>query len=335
MIRNLGILLLLAFAPTGLSQTTQPELKTKTLTIDVPTTVWPGWESGLIDADPNPPATQPASIDEYTAFPTPAKERATFSGKVVGLSSYVDVEVTIISVFPREYFSHDATVTTLVRPDGSFSLKAQDHPERPKTICVRVPGRPWTYLNHDFAPTESGRDIVLRAQEGKKITVTAMLDGSSERNWMTVEAFDGYQRRDREGKPVMSEYYGGRDGMEGTTAIILPLRPMALRIRAEGSANTCVMVDPREVDHLTVRLPREAKMKTHVTKEGKPYTFRPIWFFNPTSRLSWGGVETDGKGDFELSGLMPGSYVFMTETGQFTSTLKQGHTNDVSIDLKP
>lgn len=335
MIRYLGILLLIAFASTGSAQTTPPDVKNKTITIDVPTTVWPGWESGLIDADPNPPATRPASMDEYTAFPTPPKERASFSGKVVGLSSYADVEVTVISVFPREYFSHDATVTTVVRPDGSFAIKAQDHPERPKTICVRVPGRPWTYLNHDFAPNESGRDIVLRPQEGKKITVTATLDGSSEKKWMTLEAFDGHQRRDREGKPVMSEYYGGRDGNEGTATIILPLRPMALRVRVEGSANTCVMVDPREVDHLTVRLPREARMTARITKHGKPYTFRPVWFYNPTSRLSWGGVETDGKGDFELRGLMPGQYLFITEDGPFTSMLRQGRTNDVTFNLTP
>lgn len=310
-----------------------PAEQSKVIEIEVPTEPWPGWEAGKIEEDPHPPATQP-SPDQYESFPTPKGERQSFSGRVTGLKSYQDAEVAVISVFPREYFSHNAYITAMVRPDGSFSMTSQEHPDRMKTICVRVPGHPWTYLNHDFAPNESGRDIVFSVQDGKKITVTVQSD-EDQKGWMNLEAFDGYQRHDREGKPVQSEYYGGRDGTNGTASLILPLRPMALRISAASSANSYLLIDPRETDHLTLKLPREAILKGRVTNNGEPMPFKPVWYFNPAARLSWGAAETDAKGLLEVHGLMPGTYLFIIDAKQFTSTLKQGRTNDVTFNLTP
>jgi hypothetical protein len=316
------------------AQTSQPSVRTRTIEVEIPTQIWPGWERGTIDEDPNA-ATTKLEPEQYTSFPTPAGQPPTFSGKVVGLDSYADVEVAVITVLPREYFSHNAFVTALVRADGSFSLRSQDHLDLAKTICVRAPGRPWTYLRHDFPPGQSGRDIVLRAEEGKKVTVTARRQGGPEKSFVTVEAFDGYQRRDNDGKIVQSAYYGGRNSMDGTAWVMLPMRPMALRIRADGSANSFVMVDPREVDHLIVTLPSEARVRARIIKNGQNVKFHTVWFFNPAARLSWGGVETNDEGVFELRGLMPGEYIFMVDGQNFSSVLKQGRTNDVSFSVMP
>src|SRR4051812_23521610 len=162
MARRIVILAVLFLATQLPAQTSQPSVRTKTIEVEIPTEIWPGWERGTIDEDPNAGATK-LEPEPYTSFPTPAGQPATFSGKIVGLDSYKDVEVAVITVVPREYFSHNAFVTALVRADGSFSLRSQDHLDLAKTICVRPPGRPWTYLRHDFPPGQSGRDIVLRA----------------------------------------------------------------------------------------------------------------------------------------------------------------------------
>jgi hypothetical protein len=316
------------------AQTSQPSTRIKTIEVEIPTQVWPGWERGTIDEDPNA-ATTKVDQEQYTSFPTPAGQPPTFSGKVVGLDSFNDVEVAVITVVPREYFSHNAYVTALVRADGSFSLRSQDHLDLAKTICVRAPGRPWTYLRHDFPPGQSGRDIVLRADEGKKVTVSARRQGGPEKSFVTVEAFDGYQRRDNEGKAVQSAYYGGHDSSDGTSWVMLPLRPMALRIRADGSANSFVMVDPREVDQLIVILPSEARVHARIIKSGQNFKFHTVWFFNPAARLSWGGVETNEEGVFELRGLMPGEYIFIVDGQNFSTVLKQGRTNDVSFTVMP
>jgi hypothetical protein len=316
------------------AQTTSPALREKTIEVKIPTEIWPGWQSNSIDEDPNPPATQPSPA-QYVSYPTPPGEKPTFSGKVVGLDSYKDVEVTLITVLPREYVNQNALITTMVLEDGSFSMKPTENLDRPRTICVRAPGRPWTYLRHDFAAGQSGKDIVIPVDEGQTLTVSARINGGAAKTWMTLEAFDGYQRHDNEGKPVQSEYYGGKQSNDGTASIILPLRPMALRVRAEGSASACVIVDPREVDHLNVRLPTEARLKGRIIQDNKPQSFAPVWFFNPAARLSFGGVEADADGVFELSGLMPGEYYFIITGQQFTSTLRQGHTNDVTFTLTP
>lgn len=150
---------------------------------------------------------------------------------------------------------------------------------------------------------------------------------------MTAEAFDGYQRRDSEGAPVQSQYHGGRQSDSGTISLILPMRPMALRVRADGSASACVIVDPRETDQLIVQLPREAILQGRVINAGKPYGGRPVTLFNPRARLSLLAIETENDGSFELPGLMGGEYVVLIQGEQFSTQVRFGKTTEAVFDL--
>lgn len=313
-----------------LAQSTQPAPRIRTFEVKAPTEPWKGWETGLIDEDPNPSKPPP---EKYTTFPTPPGSRPSFSGKVVGLESYAGVEIGVVSVFPREYLSNGSIEWVLVRPDGTFAATSGRMLDQPKTLLVRPPGGPWTFLRHDFPVGQSGRDIELRPQPGKSILVRAQLQGGPERTWMTVEAFDGYQRRDDEGKPALSQFHGGRQSVEGRTPIILPLRPMALRVRADNSAAACVIIDPREVDEIVVKLPFESRLRAQIVKNGQFVPSKPIWIFNPLSRLTLNAAETDSQGFVQLGGLLPGPWVVMVDEERLSVVLKEGEATSVILTV--
>jgi hypothetical protein len=326
-----AVLALAVFNPCLLSQTTEPASRTRVVNIDAPTEIWPGWQKGLIDTDPVQVAHPP---DQYTSFPTPPRRTPTFSGKVVGLDSYDNAEVAIVGVFGAEYLYDVAYHWAMVREDGTFSLTAPSRfLDSPRTLCVRAPGRPWTFLRHDFSPGESGKDIVLKCEPGKSVLVRAQLEGGPAKAWMSVEAFDGYQRRDRDGNPAQSQYHGGQKSDDGSASIMLPLRPMALRVRAEGSAAGCVIVDPRETDELIVHLPREARLKGSVVQGNRSLGMVKVIIFNPCGRLSMAAVQTGTDGSFEFPGLMAGTYMLEIEGQRFEATLQRGKTNSARYDL--
>src|SRR5450432_1344005 len=204
----------------------------KLIDVQVPTEIWPGWRSGTIEEDPHP---APAAPGEYEAVTTPVGEKPTFSGRVVGIDSFEGVEVGLVRVFEHEYSQASAAEWTMPRDDGTFFMSPSKVDNFPRTLCVRALGHPWSYLRHDFPPGCSGNNIVLRIEAGKKILVHAQLRDGPAKTWMMVEAFDGYQRRDDRKAAVHSEYYGGHQNDEGSATILLPLRPMALRVRADQS----------------------------------------------------------------------------------------------------
>jgi hypothetical protein len=252
---------------------------------------------------------------------------------VVGAESLDGVEVGLVKVFNHEYCQSNAMDLTMLRDDGTFSMRPSHSDDRPRTLCVRAPGHPWTYLRHDFPPGASGKDIVLHLEPGKKILVHAQLQGGPAKTWMMVEAFDGYQRRDDHQAPVHSEYYGGHQSDEGSAYIMLPLRPMALRVRADNSASGCVIVDPREVDEVTIRLPKEGRLNVHVVSGSRELPQKTVWLFNPCQRLSWMGIETGTDARFDLEGLMPGQYRCFVDDHVFTVSVGEGATTEARFDL--
>jgi hypothetical protein len=305
--------------------------QTRTIDVEIPTEPWRGWKTGLIDEDPDPVKQEP---ERFTAYRTPDGERALYEGRVAGVDSLDGVEVCIMPAPEHEYISNVAYDWVMVAVDGSFRLAAPPRlGQRSRTLCVRAPDRPWTFLRRDFQPDESARDIVLTPARGKRVTISASLRDEPGKGWMTAEAFDGYQRYDDRGKPCRSQYYGGRQSDDGTTSLLLPLRPMALRVRAAGSAFGCVVVDPRQVDHVVTTLPREARLAGRVVDGDRPVGNRALWLFNPCARLSAAAVETDNDGNFRLEGLVPGQYVCLVADQQFVIPLSRDQTTHAKLDI--
>jgi hypothetical protein len=238
-----------------------------------------------------------------------------------------------VKVFAHEYCQANAMELTMLRDDGTFSMTPSVADDRPRTLCVRAPGHPWTYLRHDFPSGASGKNIVLRIEPGKKILVHAQLRDGPAKTWMMVEAFDGYQRRDDHDAPVHSEYFGGHQSDEGSAYITLPLRPMALRVRADQSASGYVIVDPRQIDELTIRLPKEGRLNVHVVNASRDLPQKTVWLFNPCQRLSWTGIETGTDARFNLEGLMPGQYRCFVDDHVFTVAVGEGNTTEARFDM--
>jgi hypothetical protein len=221
----------------------------------------------------------------------------------------------------------------MVRDDGTFDLSLQHPIPEPTTLCVRAPEHPWTFAPWDFPPDASARDVVLRPDPGKRVSISAALRDKPAKGWMTVEAFDGYQRHDETGQPLQSQYYGGHQSDNGTATILLPLRPMALRIRAEGSASGFVLIDPRQTDRLMVTLPREAKLVARIVNGPRIVGAKTVALFNPCQRLSWNALDTGTDGRIELEGLMPGDWHCVVDGHEFIVNLREGHTTETQFDL--
>jgi hypothetical protein len=309
-------LFLVYFGNMGSSQDLENVPKDRQVVVNAttPRGHWDGW--GMSSPPPKEgeedwaafPPDQGFVVVEY---PADREEPRRFSGKVIGPASMKGVEVGLVSLVGTHWINPETYQWEPVNADGSFEiLDGPKYPNARKALVVRGPETPWTFLNYNFAPNEGGEDIVLPADEPKKIRVTASGLGGENQDWVGVEPFHGTRQRGPDEEPLRRQRFGWHTSQDAKHLdLVLPAKPVALFVHRKGFASHYAKIDPREGEHFHFILKPSGKLKiTVVDEQGQPVEGAEVRWINPAAPLSIGKGVTDENGVLIPAKLVPGTF---------------------------
>lgn len=289
---------------------------------------WKGWGKY---SEPDPEGPDNIGIrDKLTRVKTQPGEPREFSGKVEGLDDFTGAQVGLVSLVDVWWINDAAYEWAPVQWDGSFRITAQRYPDAEKALCLRAPNRPWVFLHANFPANEAAKDVVLRAQPGKRVRISArLMDGSAVR-WLAVEPFEAYRSYDNFSQPLAKQRYGYYSTQDGDLIVTLPLEPVALYVSGSGAANCYAIVDPTEADHYEFVLFPAGRIRGVLTRDGKPVAGTSVRLFNDAEPLSVRNSTTNEQGQWQAGGLAPGEWNVTAGDTTTVITLKPGETRDLS-----
>jgi hypothetical protein len=298
----------------------------------VPSGEWKGW--GLY-SEPNPEGSENLPVKEqFSVVKTPEGEPRSFSGRIAGLKDYEGAVIGLVSMVDVWWIDSDKYEWTPVRPDGTFAITAQRNPKSLKAICMRAPGHPWTFLRYNFKADEGGENIVLYAEPGKQVCISASVVGSTVPvTWLALEPFEAYTSFDDNGVKLTKQRYGRMTAQENELYVTLPLRKVALFITANGAATDYEIIDPRLADHFHFNLLKEGWLKLKLMKDGQAVPNQSVKLYNDAAPLSVRGHRTNAEGILETGSLIPGTYDVEMDKRSFRFEAKSGETTNVTYDL--
>jgi len=278
--------------------------------------------------------------ETYTVYDTPAGQTSTFSGKIDGLGDYggsgLNALVGIIYLKGIFWNRYDNYQWASVRPDGTFTITSDRFPDARKALVVQQPGRPWTFLRHDFNPGDSAKDIVMNIQDSTTVWVQAEdAQGRGPQNGFQVEVFDGVKYTEP-GATVTYQRLGRFSTYTGPLRLDLPNEPVALYVAGEGFAPFYQIIDPSSAQEFVFRLLPEGIIKGTVTKGDKPDAGQTVTVNCAAVPLAARTATTGADGTFSVSGLPPGRYAVTVSGSKLVAAavVKPGETTtaDVSVD---
>lgn len=275
---------------------------------------------------------------QYTVFPTPAGQPATFSGRVVGLNNYGGSDALVGIVYLSGVFwnSYDNYQWASVRPDGSFSITADRSPGCMRALVVQQPGKPWTFLRHDFSPGDSAKDVVIQVGRAHRVLLEVEdAHGRRAAGGFQVEVFDGMRYVEPSSKSASYERLGFffTDGPQSQLPLYLPSDPVALYVAAPGLSPFYKVIDPTKSDRIVFRLSSAGSITGRVVKAGSPVAGASVLVGCSTNPLSWRTAVTDARGDFSVSDLAPGRYTIRAASYSGTANVREGISTVVHVNL--
>jgi len=297
------------FATPSFAQSTQPAEVTKVITAVESTERWIGWAK---DSRSRPGwANTPPEPGTVTIVPGEEKEPRTFSGRVEGLANLKGAEVGVVSLAYIYWIRQKETFHwSPVAADGTFSITEDKLLNENKSIVLRAPGQPMTIFSYIFKAPEGGKDIVLKAEPGKAVRVTAEIAGQKlnsfgvelfalNKGWIHVNNPAGYHWSSRQ--------WTDRNA-DGSLTIYLPLRPIGAYVNGQGAAAEWQTLDAREADHFHFVLLPAAQLKLTVVDKGEPVAKANVQAGNENAAFSLRSGKTDDAGHWEIPGMAAGTW---------------------------
>lgn len=316
-----------------LGQTTQPAV-TKTIQAEEQSEPWNGWaKDGKSRPGWGNVPPEPGTVTIVNAEP---KAPRTFAGRVEGLDSYEGAEVGIVTLSYIYWIRQKETFRWQpVNADGTFNMTDERSPEENKAVFLRAPGRPWTHFSYVFKAPEGGKDIVLRAEPGKRVRITADIAGKPVTDF-GIERFVLNAAWKHDNNPAgyqwSSQTWTKKDS-NGVLMLDLPLKPIGLYLFAQGAACEWQVVDAREFDNLHFSLMPEGRLTLTVVKDGQPQPKTPTSAINETAAFSLRGGQSNAAGVWELGGMAPGMWELTIAKQGAKLDIAPGETVTATYDL--
>lgn len=338
---NVAVALLLSLLPAGFAaETAQAPVSTGTgntivYRAAIPDKMWNGWgySSPAKPDAKKEPAPEPEQFDKIQ---NAGKEPRTFSGKVTGLDPLKGAEVGLVSLVGTHWVDKSTYQWQPVGADGSFSMVDLHYQAAGKALVLRGPDTAWSFLRYDFAPGESGSNIVLKPVPSKKVRLTGGIADQEELTKMQWEVFPAHTQYDDNGRALRRQRLGRFDAADNKSVeAVLPLGEVALYITNPGCAAHYQIIDTRKADHFHFVLKPAGHLKvTAVDAEGKPKGGVHVSWINPAAPLSISQRDTAKDGVFVADGLVPGTFhVTIAGSGWGTRTvdIQEGSTTEIHL----
>ncbi|MDD5262884.1 MAG: hypothetical protein PHD76_13650 [Methylacidiphilales bacterium] len=324
---------------------------------EIPKVAWSGWgyssphdpdlkkkpapareQLDLVENNSNMPRIFSGKMmDYFVAFLFPHmfdNKPRTFSGKVLGPESMKGVEIGLVSLVGIQWNHDDAYQWTPVAADGSFSITDARYQNAGKALVVRGPNTAWTFLRYNFAPGQSGKNIVLKSAPSKKVRVTASGPDMQDLGKVAYEAWPAFAQIDDEGNALRRQRLGPYNFSDQKFMdLVLPAGEVALRVQCEGWASYYQIIDTREADHFHFVLLHAGKMKISVLNaEGKPKTGVRASWMNPAAPLSFGQTRIKDDGILLLNSMAPGKFdVTVGDANMDGIEVQEGYVTDIVL----
>ncbi|CAN5574833.1 hypothetical protein BH10PLA1_BH10PLA1_11980 [soil metagenome] len=318
----------------AVAQSTQPVEVTKVITAVESTERWNGWAK---DSRSRPGwANTPPEPGTVTIVPGEAKQPRTFSGRVEGLASVKGAEVGVVSLAYIYWIRQKETFHwSPVADDGTFSVTEDKLLDENKSIVLRAPERPMTIFSYIFKAPEGGKDIVLKADPGKAVRVTAEIAGQKLDSF-GVELFALNSAWIHENNPAgyhWSSRQWTSDKSDGSLTVYLPLRPIGAYVNGKGAAAEWQTLDAREADHFHFVLLPAAQLKLTVLNDGVPVAKDNVQAGNENAAFSLRSGKTDDAGRWEVGGMAAGTWWLAVNKKRIEFDIAPKQTLTVTHDI--
>jgi hypothetical protein len=221
-----------------------------------------------------------------------------------------------------------------VHPGGTFSITDTHYLNAPKALVLRGPNTPWTFLRYNFAPTESGENIILHGDAARKIVLSVSGADQHDLSQSSFELFPAHAQYDDFGQVLRRQRLGDIESGDKTTAdVVAPTGEVAVFAHRDGYASYYQVIDTRQADHFRFVLQRPGRMKiTVLDRNGNPKSGIRVDWVNPAAPLSLSGTSTDGNGVIVQPNLTPGTFdVSVTGIGGRKVKIEENQLTEVVV----
>jgi beta-lactamase regulating signal transducer with metallopeptidase domain len=290
---------------------------------------WNGWGFSS-PADHAPDATQAEEFDlvKDAAYPR------VFSGRVKVPCQLNGLEVGLVSLVGVHWVNPDAYQWQAVSPDGTFSIKDSRYLNASKALVLRGPNTPWTFLRYNFAPNESGTNIILHGDEARKIALSVSGADGRDLPQASFEFFPAHAQYDDSGQTLRRQRLGEFESGGNTLAdVVAPAGEVAVFAHRDGYASYYQVIDTRQADHFRFVLQHPGRMKiTVLDRDGHPKSGVRVDWLNAAAPLSLSGTSTDGNGVIVQPNLSPGNFdVSVTGFASFKVKIQENQLTEVNL----